>query len=427
MGQFFDFSQADERSLRVTPYGLYTSGKLDPDAALEIHRSSIESAEIRAAVPNDLRKRFERLRQKYLFGVVDYEQFTDVADSALMMYEPVLRARFVEFFNSRRARLVRRDGTTSTIAVKSYDAVHQQIRSEGFVKVETANGPIAFNGTLDGLMRWARAEGLLRGQRARGKERLVARMRNRLSHASSYHILSPVDATLGIRDIAEFVNQLWGIPTPGGRIYPAPIRRDVLAIGWDRPGVRTSAGYANFSEFDDPDWLWVLLKGSFHDPDLLHFDARYAATRLPSEYVWGPGSKLEAMSWLAANRPNPDVVELVDRLFMIRHDGERLFLPQEPAVAFGLPADERGGRWYLVRADVSNDAFCCIRARLDSDPAHANGCLCATEVLGKGSWRHVERRLLELTPELRPWLPPDVRVTSSYMPRFVKVLKTSPS
>ncbi|WP_431885362.1 hypothetical protein [Micromonospora wenchangensis] len=400
-------------------------GALDPDVALEIHQSSLDSAAIKAVVPDGIRERFERLKQKYLFGVVDYEQFTDVADSVLTMYEPVLRARFVEFFSSRQVRLIRRDGTPLATDVSNYEAVHEIVVRERTAKIETTSGPVPFNGTLDGLMRWARAERLLRGQRAKGKERLVVRMRNRLAHDSSHHILSPVDALLGIRDIAEFTNQLWGIPTPGGRIYPAATRRDVLAIGWDHLGERMGMGYANFSDYDDPDWTWILLKGDFHDPDLMYFDARFAATRFPSEYVWGPGSKAEAVSWLTENRPTSDFVEMVDRLFMIRHDEERLFLPQEPGVALGLPANERGGTWYLVRADVSNDAFCCIRARLDADPAHAGGCLCAAEVVAKGPWRRVEKKLLELEPKLCPRFHPDVRVKSSNMPRFVKVLKSS--
>ncbi|MEH1012540.1 hypothetical protein V6U90_05375, partial [Micromonospora sp. CPCC 206060] len=338
-----------------------------------------------------------------------------------------LRARFVDFYSNQEVRLISRDGISSTIKVSSYETMYQKVKSEKGLKIETSSGPKAFNGMLDGLMNWARAEGLLRGQRARGKERLTLKMRNHVSHASIYHILSPGDAVLGIRDMAEFINQLWGTPTPGGRIYPAPARREILTIGWDSSGARVGAGHANFSELDDPTWSWILLRGDFHDPDLTHFDARYNTTRFPSEYIWGPGSKLEAASWISLNQPEPDTVELVDRLFVIHHQESRLFLPQEPAVAAGLSPDERRGKWYLVRADASNDAFYCIRSRLDVDPGHANGCFCPVEILAKGSWRHVERRLLELTPKLRPWLPPDVKVKSSWMPRFVEVATISPT
>ena len=35
----------------------------------------------------------------------------------------------------------------------------------------------------------------------------------------------PVDAARMIGDVAEIISQLWGAPTPGGRLYPAPARR----------------------------------------------------------------------------------------------------------------------------------------------------------------------------------------------------------
>ena len=30
-------------------------------------------------------------------------------------------------------------------------------------------------------------------------------------------------------DLVEIINQLWGVPTPGGRLFPAPLRREVVA------------------------------------------------------------------------------------------------------------------------------------------------------------------------------------------------------
>jgi hypothetical protein len=42
----------------------------------------------------------------------------------------------------------------------------------------------------------------------------------------------PNHSSQAIRDLAEIINRLWGSRTPGGRLYPAPIKREALVIGW---------------------------------------------------------------------------------------------------------------------------------------------------------------------------------------------------
>src|SRR5207247_10902982 len=41
-------------------------------------------------------------------------------------------------------------------------------------------------------------------------ESVIRRMRNRVAHPSSYHLLSPVESARSIRDTAEIINYLWG-------------------------------------------------------------------------------------------------------------------------------------------------------------------------------------------------------------------------
>lgn len=78
---------------------------------------------------------------------------------------------------------------------------------------------------LDSLLRWARGEGLLRGQRNRRRESLLKKFRNNVAHGSGDHLVMPTDTARDISEAAEIINQLWGSATPGGHLYPAPMRR----------------------------------------------------------------------------------------------------------------------------------------------------------------------------------------------------------
>jgi hypothetical protein len=57
----------------------------------------------------------------------------------------------------------------------------------------------------------------------------------RRAHPSSYGLVTPADSARSILDAAEIINHLWGSSTPGGRLYPAPIRREILAVGARQP------------------------------------------------------------------------------------------------------------------------------------------------------------------------------------------------
>ena len=74
-------------------------------------------------------------------------------------------------------------------------------------------------------------EGLLAGQRSKLYDRILVRMRNRAAHPLSYKLSMPTDSALTIRDIGEFINRLWGARTRGGRIFPEPVRREMLVLG----------------------------------------------------------------------------------------------------------------------------------------------------------------------------------------------------
>ena len=46
----------------------------------------------------------------------------------------------------------------------------------------------------------------------------------------------PVDSARTISDAAEIINHLWGSSTPGGRLYPAPVRSEIQVVAWRTDG-----------------------------------------------------------------------------------------------------------------------------------------------------------------------------------------------
>jgi hypothetical protein len=108
---------------------------------------------------------------------------------------------------------------------------------------------------------------------------------------------------------------------------------------------------------DDQPWQCVILRAVFHpgehyiDPELRHFDARFEVTRYPTDLLWGPGLLTDAAAWFAEHQPEPDQCDYLDRAFVVRVDGDQLYLPMRPLVAAALPNGERTGTWYAIKAD----------------------------------------------------------------------------
>jgi hypothetical protein len=52
--------------------------------------------------------------------------------------------------------------------------------------------------------------------------------------------------------------QLWGVLTPGGRLYPAPIQREVIVMAWNAAGAEldTALATALVDAVDPDDQPW---------------------------------------------------------------------------------------------------------------------------------------------------------------------------
>ncbi len=230
---------------------------------------------------------------------------------------------------------------------------------------------------------------------------------------------TPVDSTRSINDLAEIINRLWGFTTPQGRLYPSPVPRHPLVLSWNHAW--PTQAHAEFRTIfpgdlaQAPDSGWthiVVLAPDIDQRGLEAFDARYDTTPFPLKYLWGPGSRDQAMGWLAENQPPSDDVTQLDRLFLIRRHRGKVYLPVRPENFLGLPRENRRGMWRLVMADFPNDAHYHVRHQNQGHKNCPSEHGCPVTHLASGSWGSVEARLRQVQPDLTP-----VRYVRAAVPR----------
>ena len=442
--------EADERTLSFSPWGL--GGRMQSEDSAEFQQKVIARYELVPAVAEGTRQSFDQLREIFAYGVLCYDIFTVINDHALLVFEQALRDRFMEFHQGTVTFIAPDTEKAEELAADRYEQVHEFVSRNRTWKLRVGNGPemMAFNGTLGGLREWARTMGFLRGQRNRAVEHAIARLRNHVAHPSSYHLTTPVEAANTLSDLAEIINHMWGSPTPGGRLYPAPIQRTIIHLMWNEETGEVMSGPVEpdpvtaSQEDDGPDagqqgadrelhpdqeqdgWTHLLVRGVAHDWDLLHFDARYETARYPAEWLRGPGSSHDAMVWLAGARPADDEVDVLDRIFLLRYHAPLLYLPRNPDLAASVTEDEKPGTWYLIRADAPQYAFSHQRQAL----AGGSGCArkghcpqCPVQTIGAGSWQEAMDLLAEHGVQVSRRGVPDVRVPSRMgWPRCNRIL-----
>jgi len=425
-----ELRQADERTLVFAPAGL---GRMRAEDSAEFQQQVVAQFELAPAVAENTRQSFDDLRTVFGYGVLCYEIFTLVNDHALLVFEQALRDRFIEFHQGT-VTFVNRSGIERVVAARRYEQVYEFVATHRGWRLRIGDGhSMRFNGTLSGLRTWARQVGLLRGRRSRGTEQALSNLRNSVAHPDGYHMTSPVNAARTLSDLAETINHLWGVPTPGGRLYPAPIQRDVIVMAWNAAATELHTALANqLADAVDPDdqpWQCVILRAVFHpgkrliDPGLRSFDARFEVTHYPADLLWGPGSITGAAAWFARHRPEPDERDYLDRTFVVRLDGDDLYLPMRPSVAAALPTGERIGTWYVIKADHPDDAFNHARNLVTAAGCTRNGpCRqCHAETLGIGTYQELAALFAHPAADLTPDLPPDAGTPWAY-PRSRKMI-----
>jgi len=414
--KFEELITADDRSLRFTSLGLATGGKLSPENAAEFQQRSISMADLITTVPKDTRDSFERLRTLHSYGVLCYDLFTVAEDLRWVVLEQALREKFIEYYEGA-IPLVDKNKVPSTFKASTFEAVYEAFRwggshaKTGRLQLRSRPRAIPIPLTLGPLLRWARHEGLVHGQRNRRLEEAVyERMRNRFAHGAGFRIGMPNQSAGAIRDAAEIINRLWGALTPGGRLYPAPLQREVLIVGWSPGWPKGEVGSTvtvmrpeQLNESTEPgDWTYICLRAVWQDDQLTEFDARYELTTYPAQLLWGPGPRRDALAWLAAIVPTGDQVDYLDRAFAVRRHAGKVYIPCSAEVMLALPVELRDGAWNIVRADFPNDAFGHVR-HLDTGqpcPDQRYGG-CPVQDLAAGSWTEVVFATKDLYPNLK--------------------------
>lgn len=418
---FAQLTEPDERSQRFTPLGFSPGGLLTPESAAR-HIQRTVNVELDSAVPQTMRDSFRRVRSTHVYGLLDYELFTVAGDLVVLVLQQAFAERFMSYY-SNAIPLVNQAGVETPIAATSYETVHAALVEKGgshqkgdwFVKSLARPGTKSpFRGSLGQFFAWARMERLLDGQRSKLFDRILLRMRNRAAHPVSYKLSMPTDSALTIRDVGEFINRLWGARTPGGRIFPEPVTREVVVLGWAPDGHSFIQQRPDQLVADTKrrDWRYLIVRAVPTD-ELVGFDSDAETVRFSAEWLWGPGAYDDAVAWADSAAQGSDEVDHLDRWFVVRAAGGAVDPPRNPHQFAGLPINERDGQWHLIRSDYPADAFAHGRSSetAGSECTKLGACeRCWTDTDVVGAWDVVHNRLNELNFSLRPRPPINARV-----------------
>jgi len=366
----------DDITRAFWPSGL-SGALMPPEDSLRYLRDSIALARLVDEVPQTVRDNFERVRKTYLYGLVEYDLFTVADDDARLILEGALRVRFVTYYDGQIPVTKQAEGTQLTAS--SFDDVREAAKRK--YQLVTRDGPRPLPLGMASLLAWARRERLLVGQRSAISDKTTVDLRHHVAHPSGYHLLAPVDAARTLCRIAEYINKLWGADTPGGRTFPAPVARlpRVAAMSADGRHFVTFPSVRSIREGDpsvEDGTFAVFLASPLEElygigGPTLHFSHRpgFQCTNLPCDLLWGPGPLAELLPDLACYEDDAlnDGVQHVDRLFVIRVDGETVDLPRSPADF--AAAEEANGEWHVIRADFPNDALWHVRRHRDLAPS----------------------------------------------------------
>jgi len=412
-----ELAEPDLASLVIRPLDI------DPakiaEGVAEYRQRQVASFELVDAVPDSTRMSYERIRRIYSYGVLDYDLYTVAGNQARLVVEQALRDRFLPFYGGTPVFIDGKGGEHPVLAGRFgdlYDADRPLVRKSWRLKIQSGRHPIPFNGMLSSLLRWARAEGLLGGQRDRWQDKFRIRFRNYTAH-SEYHREMPDDAAAEIFHLAQLINRLWGAPGE------TPIRREVVAIAWS--ATATSYGLAEHFRIDDRMPADATCAVILADPQDLtlgdSFDAQYEMTAMPYQFLWGPGTWAEGAEWVKRQQPVADEIATVDRLFLLRYHDRRLYMPRSIGSTAALADGERAGTWCLLRADYPGDAFGHQRHLLQKAPDYSTTGFCRecpAESIAAGTWQQIIDRCAALGADVTPRSAPDIRASMCRTPRW---------
>jgi hypothetical protein len=386
-----DLIRPDRRSLAFTPIGLSLQGVMSPKTAAQFQDHTVD-VQLNDAVPEDTRRLFERLQSIHRLGIWSYDMYTVADGFALQVLEHAFAVRLIVYYD-HQIPVIDRKHRKRKIEARGIRELVDGMGSKSWRLVSRV-APAAmlpFTCTLAGLFNWARHEALLPGQRSRRFDFLLPRILGRM-RPLDYALHMPVDSSLAIRQVGEFINQLWGSSTTDGEIFPAPMKRREFVLGWTPERdqmVRLLPDQLAESKVRSH-WRYVVVLGVDRAESLDDFHSDFERTPYPAELLHAEASWAETLDWLSYRKRTTDSIEILDRYFVINLADTSP--PRNLGQFAALAGLERRGRWLLLQADSPIDAFVHAKIHRQGPPRHkllgqCNVCWVDGKVVG--SWQRV--------------------------------------
>lgn len=306
----------------------------------------------------------------------------------------------------------------SLVEVHTFDEVRRAVRSTSVSLV----GHPRFDGSLAALLRWARETGYFHGQMNRIREEATLRLRNSMQDTEHDALVMPPQALRSLGLLFQWIQWLWGYPTPSSDAYPGPVPRQLHVVGMGPlPGeaawfhVEHPAGAD--TEASQRSWYIVLATDG---APLGGWRPRFECISTPVAVVRGPGSwdDLTAVVDHYGAARLADTVELLDRLFLIRTVPGSVEPPRSPSQVRALRDRRAGERWAVLRADSPVTAAHHISGYTPGPHAEHGEChSCAVEVImDKASRSTIDTYVRRLPSRLAPTLTSPTACTAPHSP-----------
>jgi hypothetical protein len=264
--------------------------------------------------------------------------------------------------------------------------------------------------SLGSLLAWARRVKLLPGRRSRRVDQSLVKLRNWAAHPDDYSLDYPPSVARGLCQIAEYINMLWGHPSPDGHTFKTRVHRRPRVVGTSPTGeacvelrpdqVATLAAEYREHTFtvllaaDDEMHLTQPATGPNAGLELT-YKPGFQETQWPCEQLFvGDWIELNAAAKAGTFDEAEDDVERLDRVFFVRECDGNIDHPRSPEDILALDGD-LAGRWWSIVADGPWDAYAHVRDHRHVDIDEEDGTCpeCFVAVTAVCSDQGVARRL----------------------------------
>jgi hypothetical protein len=371
----------DELALIFNPIGL--GPPISPDVAADHQAQMIERAVLVENVPAAVRDNFERARKLHLYGLLEYEFFTAAGDYAVLVLEGALRLRFLSYYENKVP--VFRGTRPGVIDADDFEPI---LRARGNVRLRRGDLREPLPRHLKRLLDWARSERLLPGRRTRIVDRALVFFRNHAAHPVDRTIDDPVGSARMLRDVAEYINCLWGVRAEDGRLFGGPLRRRARVAAVHPDGSSSAMDLHHVSGLcaDEQEGTFAVFLAADDEALTLPFrgfayQEGFQATVYPCDRLWAGGreelvARIEAGEFIDVE----DRVEPRDRTFLVRAVDGGPDLARSPQDLLRC-TDPPQGAWIAMVADDPHEAFGHVR---DHEPGDCTGCAeCDVEIAGR--------------------------------------------